>query len=173
MTCSWPTSLPNNASALAGKVAILHRDPSGGVAVHSVNAQAAGAIAVVVVDQDNLGPTRQPGVWGGTANVTIPVVTIDYTAGTNLIAHATTGANSPIVMSIGDGSNLKLGEFNGGRGAATTTFDFLVCADGLYPMRLIWEEGGGDANVEFWSQDMAEYTEGARAGGGPGTFRRA
>jgi catechol 2,3-dioxygenase-like lactoylglutathione lyase family enzyme len=30
-----------------------------------------------------------------------------------------------------------------------------------------------DANVvEFWSQDMAAYTEGARHGGGAGTFRR-
>jgi hypothetical protein len=25
--------------------------------------------------------------------------------------------------------------------------------------------------VEFWSQDMAEYTAGARGGGGPGTFK--
>jgi catechol-2,3-dioxygenase len=30
-----------------------------------------------------------------------------------------------------------------------------------------------DGNVvEFWTQDMAEYAAGARAGGGPGTFRR-
>jgi catechol-2,3-dioxygenase len=31
-----------------------------------------------------------------------------------------------------------------------------------------------DGNVvEFWTQDMAEYAAGARAGGGPGTFRRS
>jgi catechol 2,3-dioxygenase len=30
-----------------------------------------------------------------------------------------------------------------------------------------------DGNVvEFWTQDMAEYAAGARAGGGPGTFER-
>jgi catechol-2,3-dioxygenase len=30
-----------------------------------------------------------------------------------------------------------------------------------------------DGNVvEFWSQDMSEYAAGARAGGGPGTFKR-
>ena len=30
-----------------------------------------------------------------------------------------------------------------------------------------------DGNVvEFWTQDMAEYSAGAREGGGPGTFRR-
>jgi catechol-2,3-dioxygenase len=30
-----------------------------------------------------------------------------------------------------------------------------------------------DGNVvEFWTQDMAEYTAGARGGGGPGTFSR-
>ena len=29
-----------------------------------------------------------------------------------------------------------------------------------------------DGNVvEFWTQDMAEYAAGARAGGGPGTFK--
>ena len=151
----WPSSLPNNASALAGRIAILHRDPSGGVAAHSANAQAAGAVAVVVVDQDDLGPTRQPGVWGGTANVTIPVVMIDYNAGTNLIAHATTTASSPIVMSIGDGSNLKLGEFNGGRGSADTVFGVNVPQAGLYPLWLVWENAGGDANCEWFTVDPA------------------
>jgi catechol-2,3-dioxygenase len=30
-----------------------------------------------------------------------------------------------------------------------------------------------DGNVvEFWTQDMSEYAAGARAGGGPGTFKR-
>jgi catechol-2,3-dioxygenase len=31
-----------------------------------------------------------------------------------------------------------------------------------------------DGNVvEFWTQDMTEYAAGARAGGGPGTFKRS
>src|SRR5207237_376688 len=80
---------------------------------------------------------------GGAGNVTIPVVTIDYSAGTNLIAHATTSASSPIVLSIGDGSNPKLGEFSGGRGAADTILEGNVTRAGVSPLWLVREDGGG------------------------------
>jgi catechol 2,3-dioxygenase-like lactoylglutathione lyase family enzyme len=42
----------------------------------------------------------------------------------------------------------------------------------LGPGRAIYVTDPDGNVVEFWSQDMASYTEGARAGGGPGTFRR-
>ena len=42
----------------------------------------------------------------------------------------------------------------------------------LGPSRAIYVTDPDGNVVEFWSQDMAEYTEGARSGGGPGTFRR-
>jgi catechol 2,3-dioxygenase-like lactoylglutathione lyase family enzyme len=42
----------------------------------------------------------------------------------------------------------------------------------LGPGRAVYVTDPDGNVVEFWSQDMAEYTEGARAGGGPGTFRR-
>jgi catechol 2,3-dioxygenase-like lactoylglutathione lyase family enzyme len=42
----------------------------------------------------------------------------------------------------------------------------------LGPGRAIYVTDPDGNVVEFWSQDMAEYTEGARAGGRPGTFRR-
>ena len=45
---------------------------------------------------------------------------------------------------------IQLGVFNGGRGAADTIFGFAVVKPGLYPMRAIWYEGGGGANLE-WS----------------------
>jgi catechol-2,3-dioxygenase len=41
----------------------------------------------------------------------------------------------------------------------------------LGPGRAIYVTDPDGNAVEFWSQDMAEYTAGARAGGGPGTFR--
>ncbi len=41
----------------------------------------------------------------------------------------------------------------------------------LGPGRAIYVTDPDGNVVEFWSQDMAEYTEGARAGGAPGTFR--
>lgn len=153
----WPTSMPLNASALSNNIALLRRDPSGGVAGHSIWAKNAGAVAVVMVDQDDQGGTgRLPGIWGGAIEgMTIPVVMMDYHLGTNVFAVATTNSNSPVVMSIGDDSSLTLGEFNGGRGADNPTkFDVYVNQAGVYPMRLLFENGGGDASVEWWTEDV-------------------
>ncbi len=44
-----------------------------------------------------------------------------------------------------------LGVFEGGRGAADTTFNFVVEEAGVYPMRLLWYEGRGGANCEWFS----------------------
>jgi catechol 2,3-dioxygenase-like lactoylglutathione lyase family enzyme len=43
----------------------------------------------------------------------------------------------------------------------------------LGPGRSIYVTDPDGNSVEFWSQDMSEYTAGARAGGGKGTFRSA
>jgi len=45
----------------------------------------------------------------------------------------------------------RLGQFDGGRGVADTTFTFVVEKAGVYPFRLIYEEGGGDSAVEWFS----------------------
>ena len=45
---------------------------------------------------------------------------------------------------------IQLGVFNGGRGAADTIVGFAVVKAGVYPVRAIWYEGGGGANLE-WS----------------------
>jgi catechol-2,3-dioxygenase len=42
----------------------------------------------------------------------------------------------------------------------------------LGPGRAIYVTDPDGNVVEFWSQDIAEYASGARAGGGPGTFKR-
>jgi catechol-2,3-dioxygenase len=41
----------------------------------------------------------------------------------------------------------------------------------LGPGRAIYVTDPDGNVVEFWSQDMADYTAGARAAGGPGTFK--
>lgn len=48
-----------------------------------------------------------------------------------------------------------LGFHSGGRGASDTLFQVAVEQDGVYPVRLSWWEGGGGANVEFFSVDAA------------------
>jgi predicted enzyme related to lactoylglutathione lyase len=79
----------------------------------------------------------------------------------------------------------------GGRGGAHVHYAFNVPDDQIDPLQLRIEAAGGEVEgpiqlgpgraiyvtdpdgnvVEFWSQDMAEYARGARAGGAPGTFR--
>lgn len=44
-----------------------------------------------------------------------------------------------------------LGQFDGGRGASDTLFTFVVASAGVYPIRVIWNEGGGGANIEIFS----------------------
>jgi predicted enzyme related to lactoylglutathione lyase len=80
----------------------------------------------------------------------------------------------------------------GGRGGAHVHYAFNVADAEIDPLKERIEREGGEVEgpiqlgpgraiyvtdpdgnvVEFWSQDMAAYTEGARAGGAPGTFRR-
>jgi hypothetical protein len=49
---------------------------------------------------------------------------------------------------------LTLGQFSGGRGATDTTFDFYVDVAGDYPVRLLYWEGNGGANCEWFSQNI-------------------
>lgn len=49
-----------------------------------------------------------------------------------------------------DRFSTTLGQFDGGRGVANTDFTFVVEKAGTYPFRLIYEEGGGDAAVEWY-----------------------
>ena len=44
-----------------------------------------------------------------------------------------------------------LGEFDGGRGSADTEFLFKVDQAGVYLFRLLWFEGDGGANVEWFT----------------------
>jgi catechol 2,3-dioxygenase-like lactoylglutathione lyase family enzyme len=79
----------------------------------------------------------------------------------------------------------------GGRGGAHVHYAFSVADDEVDRLKERIESTGAEVEgpiqlgpgraiyvtdpdgnvVEFWSQDMVEYTTGARAGGPPGTFR--
>jgi hypothetical protein len=50
-------------------------------------------------------------------------------------------------------TNLTLGIFEGGRGSDETTFSIVVGTRGLYPVRLLYYQGVGGADVEFYSFD--------------------
>lgn len=100
-----------------------------------------------------------PGTGGnnGTDNIAAEALTyLDLPAGA-----VTMGVRSDDGFSVTIGgaapsdhfsSEAKLvGKFDGGRGAADTTFSFIVPQAGLYATRLVYENGGGDANIEWYT----------------------
>ncbi len=95
-----------------------------------------------------------PGTTGNTDNITGEIFTwLQLPAGPTRL-----GVNSDdgFTLSVGgtpmDVFNRSVaGVFSGGRGASDTTFDIEVPVAGLYPVRLLWWEGGGGANLEFFS----------------------
>src|SRR6266516_6395985 len=71
-------------------------------------------------------------------------------------------------------NGVNVGQFDAGRGAADTIFKFVVQQAGIYATRMIWENGGGDANVEWFSVAYAGTTRvlvNDVAGGGIKAFR--
>ncbi len=66
-------------------------------------------------------------------------------------------------LSIGpnalDVLGMRLGVYDAGRGhslnADPAAFDFVITKDGVYPFRLIFEQGGGDASVEWYVLNSA------------------
>jgi hypothetical protein len=66
-----------------------------------------------------------------------------------------------------------LGQFDGGRGATDTIFKFLVRDAGIYPFRTIWQEGGGGANIEWFTvkADGSKVLVNDRANGGIPAYR--
>ncbi|MBK9137304.1 MAG: immunoglobulin domain-containing protein [Verrucomicrobia bacterium] len=50
-------------------------------------------------------------------------------------------------------AEIRLGEFDGGRGAGDTVFSFTVTKAGVYPFRLIYEQGGGGYSVNWYTAE--------------------
>ena len=51
-----------------------------------------------------------------------------------------------------DQARILAGQFDGGRGASDTFYSVLITQPGLYPVRSIWFEGGGGANLEWYTR---------------------
>ena len=95
-----------------------------------------------------------PGKDGMTDNIAMEVLTwLDLAPGTYTFVvnsddgfQVRAGANARDAL-----SSLILGSYDGGRGASDSSFKFTVTKAGLYSFRLIWEEGGGGANVSWYN----------------------
>jgi hypothetical protein len=64
----------------------------------------------------------------------------------------TNAATTQVTLSLTDDDHPMLGQFDGGRGQGTPTlFSFYVPKAGVYPLRLMWEQGQGGADCEWFS----------------------
>ncbi|MDA1274913.1 MAG: Ig-like domain-containing protein [Verrucomicrobia bacterium] len=94
-----------------------------------------------------------PGITSGTDNIAFEAVTfLQLTAGTHtMVVNSDDGFVVKTGASPLDALGQVLGIFNNGRGSADTAFDIVVQEDGIYPFVLQWWEGGGGANVEWFT----------------------
>jgi hypothetical protein len=143
--CPGPTTMD-----LTGQIALIDANrcgadgADGGYNNLVAMCQARGAIAVIVQASPGWGTPEVMG--GGTTPITIPALHINGYNGEKEWFHT----NGPLVATIGGDTHLKLGEADFGKGMDHRDFGFVVPAAGLYPLHLIYEQGGGGAGLE-WS----------------------
>ncbi|CAN5141324.1 hypothetical protein BH23VER1_BH23VER1_04420 [soil metagenome] len=131
-----------NSAAVAGNIALVERSGEA-FETQILNAQAAGAVAVIVTN--NTGGI--PPIMGGSAEgILIPAVMVTQADG-----DAFRFSPEPVTVRLQRDLGQVLGQFDGGRGAADTLFNVTVNETGVYPMRLVWEQGAGGGNLEFFS----------------------
>jgi hypothetical protein len=142
--CPGPTTMN-----LAGKIALIDGNrcgadgADGGYNNLVAMCQARGAIAVIVQASPGWGTPEVMG--GGTTPITIPALHINGFNGEKDWFQT----NGPLVATIGGDTHLKLGEADFGKGMDHRDFGISVPAPGLYPLHLIYEQGGGGAGLEW------------------------
>ena len=96
-----------------------------------------------------------PGIDGGNDGIAGEILTyIELPAGpTTLIVNSDDAFRTTVGVFNDVFLGQFAGEFNAGRGAADTVFTIYVEEAGVYPVRTIWNEGGGGANIEFKSEN--------------------
>ena len=99
-----------------------------------------------------------PGLTDSTDNMAAEILTfIEFTNSGyhRMIFNSDDGFRVTEGHGAGDAAGVELGVFEGGRGATDSVFGFNVPQAGVYPIRAIWYEGGGGANLE-WSSTMGD-----------------
>jgi hypothetical protein len=94
-----------------------------------------------------------PATDGSTAGLAVEIITyINLPAGVTVMGvnsddgfRTTTGIPWDVTKS------LVAGEYSGGRGSADTIFTVVAQEAGVYPFRTVYENGGGDADVEWFT----------------------
>lgn len=98
-----------------------------------------------------------PGLPGTTGSTDYPAMEILTWVYFPSAGGYTMGVNSDDGFKVSIGANPRdqfapiLGLFDNGRGASDTIFQFYIPTAGYYPLRLIWENGAGGCNLEWFS----------------------
>lgn len=126
----------------------------------------------------NFGPDDQmpgvPGLNGVADGADAEIITfVEFPAGI-----VTMGVNSDDGFRVEGGlidQPELMGEFDGARGATDSIFTFSVKEAGVYPIRVIWVNGGGDANIELFTvmEDGTKVLLNDTANGGLPAYRSA
>ncbi len=147
-----------NAPSLAGKIALIYRGTCN-ERVKVQNAAAAGALAVVLV-QDRPVVNAAEGWFPTTLDVTpiqdIPLVTIKRSDGDALAMALTNNTSVNVTLTPEELVNIPadsalLGQADYNKGAGDVLFNVTVPAAGVYPLRLVWFQGGGGGACEWFS----------------------
>jgi hypothetical protein len=113
-----------------------------------------------------------PGSGGGTDNIAgeaLAYVELPTAGVYTMVVNSDDGFQ----VSVGNATNTTfqvLGKFDGGRGSADSVFYFRAEKAGVYLFRTLWFEGGGGANVE-WFTVLANGTRALVGGTQPGALK--
>jgi hypothetical protein len=100
-----------------------------------------------------------PGIDGAVENIAMEVTTyLDLDPGTyTMIVNSDDGFQVRVGKDARDkATSIVLGEYNGGRGTADTQFSFSISQAGAYSFRLIYEQGGGGYNCNWYVAPSTE-----------------
>lgn len=148
---TWLGSVPDTgcphfpAVDLTGKIAVINNLNCLDADL-AYQAQEYGALAVILVNDAQWGlPYVLTGTSGGAFKV--PVLCVNAYNGEEDMWKT----NTSLVASIGADANLKLGEIDNGdgKGMSWVNFNVVVPQTGLYPLHVLYEQGGGGAGFEW------------------------
>jgi hypothetical protein len=137
---------------VTGKIALLDRGGTNLVGNSTggkvKDAQNRGAVAVLITTPGDLGYSGYAGATR--TDITIPSFIIPNPTAAGLLKSYLTNSIAVTGTIRGDPA-VSLGGFDNGRGATDTIFNFQVPQAGVYPMRMLFHQGGGGMNCEWFS----------------------
>ena len=121
-----------------------------------VDQRATSIVQVLDWNKNSAYPNNVPGLCPGNNAAPINIAAescayLQLTAGMHRF-HIKTDDRAGVYTGVNLTDSTALWEASGS--TADTTFDFVAEADGLYPVRLLWEETGGSAVLNFWSTNV-------------------